>query len=78
MEDKESKQSELKLIRVSLFLKVIIISWSFYLAIKGETWPESIFYLSISILFAGLFVFQVNKYRNKKKGTAEHAEDAER
>lgn len=74
MKKNKIKAEDLKFIRTSLFLKMIIISWSFYLAIRAETWQESIFYLCVSIVFAGLLIFQTSKYRNFKKQTTENTE----
>jgi hypothetical protein len=69
MEKRKFKPEDLRLMRLSLFLKTVIVSWSFYLATRAETWPESIFYMCVSIVFAGLFIFQMGKYRSIKKGT---------
>jgi hypothetical protein len=71
MEEKKINGEDLKVLRMSLFLKAIIISWSFYLSLGAESRPESIFYLCVSILFAGLIIFQAEKYRSIKKRIAE-------
>ena len=76
MEEKKMKAEDLKLMRMSFFLKVIIISWSFYLSLQAETQPESIFYLCVSILFAGLIIFQAERYRSLKKNIAENTEES--
>ncbi len=73
MEKRQLKPEDLKYMRTSLFLKAIIVTWSFYLATRAETWPESIFYLCVSVLFAGFFIFQFSKYRSFKKQTTENA-----
>jgi hypothetical protein len=75
MEKKMIKPEDLKLMRLSLFLKSIIISWSFYLAFQAEYWPESIFYLAVSILFVGLLIFQGSKYNSLRKETVEESEE---
>jgi hypothetical protein len=75
MEKKMTKPEDLKLMQVSLFLKSIIISWSFYLAVQAEYWPESVFYLSVSILFAGLLIFQGSKYNSLRKETVGESEE---
>ncbi len=54
-------------IKISLCLKLIIISWSLVVAIQGESLQVSIIYLFLCIVFAGLFVFQLSYYRKKKK-----------
>ena len=66
MENKNENRTYLKGIRFSLGLKLIIIAWSFYIAVKSETLSVSIFYLVVAILFAGLFIFQL-EYYNKEK-----------
>ena len=71
MEEKKMKAEDLKLMRMSFFLKAIIILWSFYLSLQAESQPESIFYLCVSILFAGLIIFQADRYRNLRKRTTE-------
>jgi hypothetical protein len=75
MEKKIIKSEDLKLMRLSLFLKSIIISWSFYLSVQAESWPESIFYLCVSILFVGLLIFQGSKYNSLRKETVEESEE---
>lgn len=68
MDSKKNGQFFLKGIQFSLVLKVIIIIWSFYIAIKSETFSVSIIYLIISIVFVGLFIYQLNYYWTKIKG----------
>jgi hypothetical protein len=75
MEKKIIKSEDLKLMRLSLFLKSIIISWSFYLSVQAESWPESIFYLCVSIFFVGLLIFQGSKYNSLRKQPIEDSED---
>ena len=70
------KAEDLKLMRMRFFLKAIIISWSFYLSLQAESQPESIFYLCVSIVFAGLIIFQADKYRSLKKRITENAEES--
>ncbi len=71
MQEKKITGEDLKVIKMSLFLKAIIISWSFYLSLGAESRPESIFYLCVAILFAGLIIFQADKYRSIKKRVTE-------
>jgi hypothetical protein len=75
MEKKILKSEDLKLMRLSLFLKAIIISWSFYLSLQAESWPESVFYLAVSILFVGLLIFQGSKYKSLRKEPVEESEE---
>lgn len=75
MEKKIIKSEDLKLMRLSLFLKSIIISWSFYLSVQAESWPESIFYLCVSILFVGLLIFQGSKYNSLRKEPIKESEE---
>ena len=70
------KAEDLKLMRMSFFLKAIIITWSFYLALEAEYPPESIFYLCVSILFAGLVIFQADRYRSLRKRTTEGPDES--
>jgi hypothetical protein len=67
MENKNEDGAYLKGTRFSLGLKLIIIAWSFYIAVKSETLSVSIFYLVVSILFTGLFIFQLDYYNKKKR-----------
>ena len=76
MEEKKLKAEDLKLMRMSFFLKAIIILWSFYLSLQAESQPESIFYLCVSILFAGLIIFQADRYRNLRKRTTEGPDES--
>jgi heme/copper-type cytochrome/quinol oxidase subunit 4 len=70
MKQKITGRSELRSIRISLVLKIIITVWSLYVAVKSELFWQGIFYLAVSILFAGLFIFQLGYYRDKvKKGS---------
>jgi len=54
-------------LRISLVLKAFITAWSVYIAVQSETILVSIFYLAVAIVFAGLFVFQLDYYRRKKR-----------
>lgn len=67
MGDNTLSTRELRTIRISMVLKIVIILWSLYIAITSDTVWMSIFYLAVSILFAGLFVFQLSYYREKVK-----------
>lgn len=66
---KKSKDSfDIKATRVSLVVKIAIIIWSFYLAVQSEELSVAVSYLFVSIVFVGLFIFQLNYYNNKTKG----------
>lgn len=62
-----SDNQNMQALRISLVLKAFITAWSVYIAVQSETWWVSIFYLAVAILFAGLFVFQLDYYRRKRK-----------
>ena len=68
MENNNGDRLYLKGIRFSLVLKLVIIAWSFYVAITSDKLSVSIFYLVVSIVFTGFFIFQLSFYRNKTKG----------
>jgi len=67
MEKKNLESFDIKAIRVSLVLKVIIIVWAFIASLQSDEFSLSMFYLVLSIIFAGLFIFQLNFYRKKKR-----------
>lgn len=56
----------LKAIRFSLFLKVLICGWSLYIAISSKELSIGLIYLALAIIFAGLFIFQLKYYQKKK------------
>ena len=56
----------LKAIRFSLFLIVVICGCALYTAIKSDETDIGLLYLVVAIGFAGLFVFE-GKYYQKKK-----------
>ena len=68
---KKLENINLKAIRFSLFLKVIICGCSLYTAIKSDELNIGLLYLVVAIVFAGLFVFQL-KYYQKKKSAMEN------
>jgi hypothetical protein len=59
----------LKAIRFSLFLKVVICGCALYTAIKSDETNIGLLYLVVAIVFAGLFVFQLKYYKKKKAET---------
>ena len=56
----------LKAIRFSLFLKVVISTSALYVAIMSDKLNIGLLYLVMAIVFAGLFYFQLKYYRKKK------------
>ncbi len=56
----------LKAIRFSLCLKVVITACALYTAIKSEELNIGLLYLVVAIVFAGLFLFQLKYYKRKK------------
>jgi hypothetical protein len=65
MGDTNKGSAELKTIRISMVLKVVITLWALYIAVTSDTVWMSVLYLAVSIVFAGLFVFQLSYYREK-------------
>ncbi|GEM_PF-1504087 len=63
----------LKAIKFSLFLKVMISGWALYIAVMSEETKIGLLYLVVAIVFAGFFVFQL-KYYKKKKAEMEEAD----
>lgn len=53
--------------RISLGIKLVVVAWTFYAALQTPDWGLSVFYLVVSICFAGLFVFQLDFYRRHRK-----------
>lgn len=72
MTQKNLNNINLKTIRFSLFLKVLISGWAFYISITSPELRLALIYLAVAIVFAGLFVFQLRYYKKKK---AEMEED---
>ena len=66
MSKKNLENINLKAIRFSLFLKVVICGCAFYTAIKSDATNIGLLYLVVAIVFAGLFVFQLKYYKKKK------------
>jgi hypothetical protein len=66
MSKKNLENINLKAIRFSLFLKVVISAWSLYIAIMSDKLNVGLLYLVVAIVFAGLFVFQLKYYQKKK------------
>jgi hypothetical protein len=56
----------LKAIRFSLFLKVVVIASAFYIAIMSDKLNIGLLYLVVAIVFAGLFFSQLKYYRKTK------------
>ncbi len=74
MKKDKSNTFYLKGIRFSLGLKLVIVLWSFYVALQSEELPVSITYLVVSIVFAGLFIIQLQYYRKKAREQKEEEE----
>ena len=66
MSKKNLENINLKAVRFSLFLKVVISAWSLYIAIMSDKLNIGLLYLVVAIVFAGLFVFQLKYYKKKK------------
>lgn len=77
MKPDNSTHVNLSAIRFSLCLKVVITLWAFYYAVTSDDASTGILYLVVSILFAGLFVFQLDFYRKKKAGRESSKNDSE-
>jgi uncharacterized membrane-anchored protein len=71
MSKRNLENINLKAIRFSLFLKVVICGCALYTAIKSDETNIGLLYLVVAIVFAGLFVFQL-KYYQKKKAAVEN------
>ena len=69
MSKKNLENINLKAIRFSLFLKVVICGCALYTAIKSGATNIGLLYLVVAIVFAGLFVFQLKYYKRKKAET---------
>jgi len=67
MKPKSGNQFYLKGIRFSLGLKVIIILWAFYVAVKSDSLSVAVLYLAVSVVFVGLFIFQLRYYLDKTR-----------
>jgi hypothetical protein len=66
MEPRKSSDRTMRTILISLVLKAFITAWSVYIAVQSESSRVSLFYLAVAIVFAGLFVFQLDYYRKKR------------
>ena len=66
MNKKNLEKINLKAIRFSLCLKVVISAWAFYIAVASDKLNIGLLYLVVAIVFAGLFVFQLKFYQKKK------------
>ena len=71
MSIKNLEKINLKALRFSLCLKVVISLGALYIAITSEELNIGLLYLVVAIVFAGLFVFQL-KYYQKKKAAMEN------
>ena len=69
MSKKNLENINLKAVRFSLFLKVVISGWALYIAIMSDELNIGLLYLVVAIVFAGLFVFQLKYYQKKKAET---------
>ncbi len=78
MQNPDYSKLELSHIRISLALKCAIALWSFCIAITSETHAAAVFYLFICILFAGMFVFQLNFYNELKRTRRDSFDDLHR
>ena len=68
MSIKNLENINLKAIRFSLFLKVMVSACALYTAIMSDELNIGLLYLVVAIVFAGLFVFQLKYYQKKKAG----------
>jgi uncharacterized membrane-anchored protein len=68
MSKKNLENINLKAIRFSLFLKVVVSACALYTAIKSDELNIGLLYLVVAIVFAGLFIFQLKYYQKKKAG----------
>lgn len=66
MQDSEDRTRS-NLTRASLAVKVFVVVCSFVVAINSEALSVKIFYLVIAVVFSGLFVFQLQHYRDRSK-----------
>lgn len=66
MSKKNLENINLKAIKFSLVLKVVISAWALYIAIMSEELNIGLLYLVVAIVFAGLFVFQLKYYQKKR------------
>ncbi len=73
MTNRKLEKVNLRAIKFSLFLKVMISGWALYIAVMSEELKIGLIYLVLAIVFAGLFVFQL-KYYKKKKAEAEETD----
>jgi len=67
MNKKDLENLNMNSIRFSLVLKAVIVGWSFYVAVTHESYSVSIFYLVVAAVFTGLFIFQLNYLRRKRR-----------
>ena len=74
MSIKNLEKINLKALRFSLCLKVVISLGALYIAITSEELNIGLLYLVVAIVFAGLFLFQL-KYYKKKKAEMEYNND---
>lgn len=66
MSIKNLEKINLKALRFSLFLKVVISIGALYIAIMSNELKIGLLYLVVAIVFAGLFLFQLKYYKKKK------------
>jgi uncharacterized membrane-anchored protein len=68
MSIKSLENINLKAVRFSLFLKVVVSACALYTAIMSDKLNIGLLYLVVAIIFAGLFLFQLKYYKKKKAG----------
>jgi uncharacterized membrane-anchored protein len=66
MSIKSLENINLKAVRFSLFLKVVVSACALYTAIMSDELNIGLLYLVVAIIFAGLFLFQLKYYKKKK------------
>ena len=66
MSIKNLEKINLRALKFSLFLKVAISIGALYIAIMSDELNIGLLYLVVSIVFAGLFLFQLKYYKKKK------------
>jgi hypothetical protein len=66
MDINDLEKINLRAIRFSLGLKVVISLGAFYIAVISEGLTVGLLYLAVAIVFVGLFLFQLKFYKKKK------------
>jgi hypothetical protein len=65
--DEPGQNTRRNLTMASLAVKVFVVVCSFVVAINSESLSVKIFYLVIAVVFSGLFVFQLQHFRDGSK-----------